>query len=116
MQLTSTQLKTLNYAIYCYGGTYQIEDKLLRLFIDTDEFYINMSDYLRFGEYVIYHRNQQRHVDGVRRFHVQGRFKTFGYAIFSCFSHSFNHKYKITNSAEDYKQFQKDVLKYNINN
>ena len=114
MQLTNIQKTILNYCIYCYGGSYKIEGNLVRIFVEDDEFYINVADRRRFGKYTIYHRNEGRHLDGIRRFHVQTHTTHLPHAFFICFTHAFNKKYKILNQPGDFARFQEDALKYNI--
>jgi len=112
LHLTSTQQAVLDYCIFNYGGSCVREGDLLRIFVDKDEFYINVTDCRRFGRYTIYHRNTNRHTDGVKRFHTQARVKHLTYAFFLCFTHAFNKKYKIFNQPADYDRFEKDALKY----
>lgn len=114
MQLTNIQKSILNYCIFCYGGKYKLDGNCIRIFVEDDEFYINATDYRRFGKYTIFHRNQQRHIDGKRRFHVQGRSTHLPHAFFLCFTHAFNKKYNIRNSHGDFSRFEKDALEYNI--
>lgn len=112
LHLTSIQQAVLNYCIFNYGGSCVREDDLLRIFVNGDEFYINTTDGKRFGHYTIYHRNQSRHIDGVKRFHVQVQVNNLAYAFFVCFTHAFNKNYNILNRPEDYKRFKEDAIKY----
>lgn len=114
MQLSVYDKYILNYAIFCYGGSYTVEGNFLRMFIDTDEFYVNLTDKHRFGKYQVMHRNSQRHTDGVIRFHQQLYAKELSYAIFVCYTHLFNKRLNILNSPEDFFYFKKDAYIYKM--
>lgn len=114
MTLTKFEKQIINYAQFCYGGSYWVKDGYLHISIGHDRFYINLKDKQRFDKYQVMHRNAQRHVDGKTRFHTQMYAYNLPYAIFTCFTHEFNKNLNIMNTQEDFFYFKKDAILYNI--
>jgi hypothetical protein len=113
MLLTYAQQSVLDYCIFCYGGTYQFDGDFIRIYVETDEFYINVKDKARFGLYHIYHRNNQElKRTGERHFHRQTRANHLSHAFFLCFTHLFNKRCGIFNQPGDFSRFQEDAVKY----
>lgn len=100
----------LNYLIYLYGGSYEVKNKFLYMYIDEDVFIVNLLDGSRFNKFTFYHQN---HVAN-KHFHKQLTCKDLEYEIFRCFTHAFNKKYDIPYSKEDWICFEKDALKYKM--
>lgn len=100
----------LNYLIYLYGGSYEVKNKFLYMYIDEDVFIVNLLDGSRFNKFTFYHQN---HVAN-KHFHKQLTCKDLECGIFRCFTHAFNKKYDIPYSKEDWICFEKDALKYKM--
>ncbi|MGN0246938.1 MAG: hypothetical protein ACI4DK_13370 [Lachnospiraceae bacterium] len=101
----------VNYLILLYGGSYEIRNSTLFMFCGNDEFYVNLFDGSRFGEYTFFHKNYKF---DTKYFHKQFTCKQLEFGMYQCFTHDFNKKYNISYKKEDWKRFEKDALKYKI--
>lgn len=103
----------LNYLVFLYGGSYEVQEYQLFIYSDQNVFKVSLFDGSRFGEFSFYHKN---HVPYNGYFHKHLTCRDLEYGIFRCFTHAFNKKYGIPYSKEDWKRFEKDALKYKMLN
>ena len=110
MPLTLQDKYILNYAIYCYGGKYKIENQCLRMWCGPDEFYLRLDDCARFGFYTLVHRNTCRK----KHFHTQAKCNNLHYAIFLAYTHHIGKTNNLPNNTEDYHYFVSDAMLYKM--
>ena len=101
----------LNYLVYLYGGSYEVQNYWLFMYSGKDVFRVNLFDGNRFGQFTFYHKNNISR-DG--HFHKQLTCRDLEYGIFRCFTHSFDKENGIPYDKEDWRRFEKDALKYKM--
>lgn len=101
----------LNYLIILYGGTYEIRNTTLFIYVGNDEFHVNLLDGSRFDKYDFFHRNK---TTNTKYCHKQLECKDLEYGLFRCFTHGFNKQYGIPYNKEDWWKFEADALRYKI--
>ena len=103
----------LNYLVYLYGGSYDVQGYMLFMYSGKDVFKVSLLDGSRFNKYTFFHKNHVRY-DGHLHKHFES--KDLEYGIFRCFTHSFGKENDIPYDKEDWKRFEKDALKYKMLN
>lgn len=101
----------LNYLVYLYGGSYEVQGHILFMYSGNDVFKVSLLDGSRFDKFTFYHKN---HVPYDGHFHKHMECRDLEYGIFRCFTHSFNKENGIPFNKEDWWRFEKDAVKYKM--
>lgn len=99
-----------------YGGTHTILHSKLKfdfLIIEneSDKFKINLSDKTRFGYFTLFHRDSSRTLEGLDKYHFQGKSRNLSYLIFMAYQHHMTRKYHILFNTNDYNRLMRDWQK-----